>query len=88
MEENQRRQLARGNNSLRQMPNKPNNNNSLTFVEKCKDGFSVGGKSWNVSWNAFVMRRTSTVLFTLNPMVTRDDVTEWFEDATETLKST
>ncbi len=65
------------------MSNIQNYNNSLTFVEKCKDGFSVGGKSWNVSWNVFFIRWTSTVLFTLNPGVKRDDVTKRFEDATE-----
>ena len=68
------------------MWNKRNSNNSLTFVEKCKDGFSVDGKSWKVSWNVFVMRWTSTVLFTLNPWGTRNDLTEWLEDATEMLK--
>lgn len=73
------------------MSNKQNYNNSLTFVEKCKDGFSVGGKSWNASWNLFFIRWTSTVLFILNPWVIKDDVTERFEDATELhdmLKST
>lgn len=63
------------------MLNQQNNNNSLTFAEKCKDGFSVGGKSLNASWNVVVRRWISTVLFTLNPWVTKDDVTEWFAEA-------
>lgn len=69
------------------MSNQQNNNKSLTFVEKCRDGFSVDGKSWNVNWNVFVMKSTSTVLFTLNPWVTRSDIREIFVDANEMFTS-
>lgn len=46
-------------------------NNVLTLVEKYNDGFSVGGKSWKVSWKMFCLRWTSTVLFIFIPWVTR-----------------
>lgn len=44
------------------------NNNSLTFAAKNRDGFSVGGESWNASWNAVLVRWTCTVLFTVRPL--------------------
>lgn len=57
--------------------------NSLTFEEKCKDGLSVGGTSWNVSWNVLIIRWTSLVLSTLDPCIRRDGLSELCEDAAD-----